>query len=53
MLTYTMLRSINVQKFQLKIRYNVGYARITKSDIRKLLRPQNLPDSVNFMESRI
>jgi hypothetical protein len=45
-------------KFQLKIRYNVGYAKITKSDIRnseqcKLLQPQNLSDFVNFVEPRI
>jgi hypothetical protein len=40
-------------KFQLKIRYNMGYAGITKSDMRKLLQPQNLSDFVNFMESRI
>jgi hypothetical protein len=42
-------------KFQLKIRYNVGCAKVTKSDICnsercKLLQPQNLSDFVNFVE---
>jgi hypothetical protein len=42
-------------KFQLKIRYDVGCAKITKSDICnseqcKVLQLQNLSDFINFVE---
>jgi hypothetical protein len=44
-------------KFQLELPYNIGCAKITKSDIRneqcKLSKRQNLPDFVIFVEPRI
>jgi hypothetical protein len=45
-------------KFQLEIPYNVGCAKVTKSDICYseqciLSKPQNLSDFVIFMEPRI
>jgi hypothetical protein len=45
-------------KFQLKIHYNIGCAKITKSDIRsseqcKLSKRQNLSDFAIFVEPRI
>jgi hypothetical protein len=45
-------------KFQLKILYNMGCAKIINSDIHnseqcKLLQSQNLSDFVNFVEPRI